>query len=242
MSKATKRVKQYLSDTNTLIYSYLISLPLLLLYEVLIFISQPNSDHIVRISVDVWVKTLFSYFGQNVLSITLILVALTGIIILYRDRSKLSSLRISYFGGILLEALVYAFLLSLLITSLVGNLLQLTPPDSIESLTLLQQLALSLGAGLYAELFFCVILVSVLLWLFKYFFSKKAAAFTAAIIFAAVIFSLVHYTGALGDTFTIRSCLFRFLFGLALNMIYLWRGLGTAAWTHAIYDLMILAF
>src|SRR5699024_894203 len=104
MSNQTSRIKRYFSDTNSLLYSYLISLPLLLLYEVLIFIAQPNSDHVVRISVDVWIKTLFSYFGQHVLSITLILVALIGIVILYRDRKKLSSLRASYFAAMLFEA------------------------------------------------------------------------------------------------------------------------------------------
>ncbi|HLR26643.1 MAG TPA: CPBP family glutamic-type intramembrane protease, partial [Fodinibius sp.] len=233
---------RYFSSTNSLLYSYLISLPLLLLYEVLIFIAQPDSEHVVRISVDVWIKTLFSYFGQNVLSITLILVALIGIFILYRDREKLSSLRTGYFIGMLFEAALYAFFLSILITTAVGSLLQLAGPSAVESLSFLQQMALSLGAGLYEELFFRVILVSALLWMFKHFFTKKAAAYTVAIILAAVIFSLVHYIGALGDSFTFSSFLFRFLFGLALNAIYIWRGFGMAAWTHAIYDLMVLAF
>src|SRR5699024_6765454 len=127
MSKQPSQIARYFSSTNSLLYSYLISLPLLLLYEVLIFIAQPDSEHIVRISVDVWIKTLFSYFGQNVLSITLILVALIGIFILYRDREKLSSLRTGYFIGMLFEAALYAFFLSILITTAVGSLLQQAP-------------------------------------------------------------------------------------------------------------------
>src|SRR5699024_5541539 len=242
MSKQPSKITRYFSSTNSLLYSYLISLPLLLLYEVLIFIAQPDSEHVVRISVDVWIKTLFSYFGQNVLSITLILVALIGIFILYRDREKLSSLRTGYFIGMFFEAALYAFFLSILITTAVGSLMQVAGPSAVESLPFLQQMALSLGAGLYEELFFRVILVSALLWMFKHFFTKKAAAYAVAIILAAVIFSLVHYIGALGDSFTFSSFLFRFLFGLALNAIYIWRGFGMAAWTHAIYDLMVLAF
>lgn len=242
MTNIGNNVRHYFSATNTLLYSYLISLPLLLAYEVLIFISQPDSEQIVRISVDVWIKTLFANIGQNVLSITLIFVALLGVGILYRERAKISSLKLSYFGGMIIEASFYAFALALLISATVSNLLQIIQHSPIESLSLLQQFALSLGAGIYEELFFRVILVSALLYIFRKVFTKKNLAFASAIVLAAVIFSLVHYIGVMGDPFTFGSFLFRFLFGLALNAIYIWRGFGMAAWTHAIYDLMVIAF
>jgi len=242
MSNIRQSIKHYFSSTNTLLYSYLISLPLLLLYEVLIFLAQPDSEQVIRISVDVWIKTLFSYIGQDVLSITLILVALAGIFVLYRERKKLSSLKMGYFFTMLIEASFYAFFLALLINTTVSGLLQIVQSSPIDKLTMLQQLALSLGAGLYEELFFRVILVSILLFIFNKIFSKKSVAFASAILLAAVIFSLVHYVGAFGDPFTLGSFLFRFLFGLALNAIYLWRGFGMAAWTHAIYDLMVIVY
>lgn len=242
MAKVNQSIKRYFSTTHTLLYSYLISLPLLLLYEVLIFIAQPDSEQVVRISVDVWIKTLFANFGQDVISITLIFVALLGIYVLYRERERLSSVRLSYFGGMLVEATAYAFVLSILISTTVSNLLQIVQVSPIESLSLLQKMALSLGAGLYEELFFRVILVSALLWIFDRFFAKRMAAYITAILLAAVIFSLVHFVGSMGDPFTLGAFLFRFLFGLALNAIYVWRGFGMAAWTHAIYDLMVLVF
>ena len=242
MSRIGQSVKTYFNSTHSLLYSYLISLPLLLLYEVLIFISQPDSEQVVRISVDVWIKTLFSYLGKDVLSITLIFVALIGIVILYRERNRFSELRVSYFGLMLIEASAYAFLLALIISSTVGALLQMIQPETVEALSTLQQLALSLGAGLYEELFFRVILVSALLYLFKLFFEKEWMSMTAAMILAALLFSAVHYIGALGDPFMFSSFLFRFLFGLALNAIYIWRGFGMAAWTHAMYDIMLVAF
>lgn len=242
MSNIRQSIKHYFSSTNTLLYSYLISLPLLLLYEVLIFWAQPDAEQVIRISVDVWIKTLFSYIGKDVLSITLILVALLGIFVLYRERKKLSSLKMSYFFTMLIEASFYAFFLALLINTTVSGLLQMVQSSPIESLSTLQQLALSLGAGLYEELFFRVILVSALLFLFKKVFAKQWLAFASAMVLAALIFSFVHYVGALGDPFTVGSFLFRFLFGLALNAIYLWRGFGMAAWTHAIYDIMVIVY
>lgn len=242
MSEAPPALKKYFKSTNTLLYSYLISLPLLLLYEVLIFIAQPDSEQVVRISVDVWIKTLFSYFGQDVLSITLIFVALLGIFVLYRERQKLNTLKAGYFFTMLLEASAYAFLLALIISTTVSSLLQIAAPETIEALSTLQKLALSLGAGLYEELFFRVILVSLLLLILKYAVKTSWLRFTLAIIIAAFLFSSVHYIGELGDAFTMGSFLFRFLFGLALNAIYIFRGFGMAAWTHAIYDIMVVVF
>lgn len=242
MSQFQNSVRAYFNHTHSLLYSYLICLPLLLLYEALILISQPDSEQVVRISVDVWIKTLFSYLGKDVLSITLILVALIGLVILYRERHQLRNLKLSYFGAMLIEASVYAFLLALIISTTVSSLLHMIQPEPVEALSTLQQLALSLGAGLYEELFFRVILVSALLYLFTFWSEKKWVAMGAAMILAALIFSAVHYIGVLGDPFTMGSFLFRFLFGLALNAIYLWRGFGMAAWTHAIYDLMVVVY
>lgn len=242
MSEAPPRLRNYFNSTNTLLYSYLISLPLLLLYEILIFIAQPDSEQVVRISVDVWIKTLFSYFGQDVLSITLIFIALFGIFVLYKERQKLSSLKAGYFFTMLIEASAYAFLLALIISTTVSSLLQIAAPQAVESLSTLQQLALSLGAGIYEELFFRVILVSLLLFILKYMVQTKWLRFALAMVIAALLFSTVHYVGDLGDTFTLGSFLFRFLFGLALNAIYIFRGFGMAAWTHAIYDIMVVAF
>lgn len=240
MSKANNSVKRYFSSTHSLLYSYLITLPLLLLYEALIYLSQPDTEHAVRISVDVWIKWLFGFLGKDILSITLIFAALIGLVILYRERHKLSSLKLSYFFTMFIEASVYAFALGILITSAVSGLLQMMQANPIEGLSIGQQLALSLGAGLYEELFFRVILVSLLLYIFKNFFTKKYVAFGMAMVIAAAIFSSVHYIGAYGDPFTLGSFLFRFLFGLALNAIYIWRGFGIAAWTHAIYDLIVI--
>lgn len=243
MKRTSDSLRRYFRDTHTLLYSYLLALPLLLLYEILIFLSQPDPAHTVRISVDVWIRTLFTWLGTDVLSITLILAALAGLVIVYRERDKLGTLRAGYFAGMLLEATAYALALAILISSLVGGIMQvLQTAGGVETLSTLQQVALSMGAGLYEELFFRVLLVGGLFFVARRLLQKRWVAFTLSVVLAALIFSGVHYVGALGDAFTLSSFLFRFLFGLSLNAIYLWRGFGVAAWTHAIYDIMVVAF
>jgi hypothetical protein len=139
------------------------------------------------------------------------------------------------------ESTLYAIIVTLVATFFVSMVFAISANDPIESLSGLQKFALSLGAGLYEELFFRVILVSVLILLFqKVFNNKKWASITAAVVLSAFLFSMVHYIGSMGDPFTISSFTYRFLFGLMLNAIYVWRGFGIAAWTHALYDLMVL--
>ncbi|MEX0648080.1 MAG: CPBP family intramembrane glutamic endopeptidase [Balneolaceae bacterium] len=231
--------KAYFNKSRGLLYSYLISLPLLLLYEVLILISQPG-NRMVRISVDVWFKQFFALLGLNTISATLFIAFLIGSLIVYKKRSQLPSLKKRYFFYMLAEAFVYAILVSLLIGIFLNSLLHIYAEGAFFSMNKLQMIALSLGAGLYEELFFRVILVSLLLVIFQSIFRKKPTAYTLAALIAALIFSAVHYVGDFGDIFTLSSFLFRFLFGLALNLIYVMRGFGMAAWTHALYDIFVV--
>ncbi len=234
-------VKTYFSDTRNLLYSFLFSLPLFIAYEILILISQPDAEQIVRISVDVWFKSVFTSLGVNAVSISLMVAAMLGFFILYKEKEQLRSLRFKYFPYMIGESLVYAIIVALISKTLVSLLLNMSASDPIEALSGLQKFALSLGAGLYEELFFRVILVSLLILLFNKFFNNvKWASVTAAVILSAMLFSAMHYMGSMGDPFTFSSFLYRFIFGLILNGIYVWRGFGVAAWTHALYDVLVL--
>lgn len=196
----------------------------------------------VRISVDVWVKSIFSFLGVNAVSFTLLIVALVGMFIVYKERDRLKSIRFSYFPILILEATFYAIVVGLISQAMVSFILNMVAADPIASLSVLQKIALSLGAGLYEELFFRVILVTLFIIVFTKLLGKKWAGVTAAVTLSALLFSAVHYVGNMGDAFTMGSFIYRFLFGLILNGIYVWRGFGVAAWTHAIYDIIIITF
>lgn len=234
------KTRSYLQQTSGILYSYLIAIPLLLLYELLIWISQPP-DQAVRISVDILFKTFFQFLGINAISATLFVTAFLGAVVLYLKREELPHLRSSYFLSMILESAVYAVLITVIIVGLLEAVLTMNLLQSAGSLNKIQMFALSLGAGLYEELFFRVILVGGLSLLFLNFFSKKITAYIVSALIAALIFSGVHYIGQYGDFFTLGSFLFRFLFGLALNVIYVTRGFGIAAWTHALYDIFVIS-
>jgi len=195
----------------------------------------------VRISVDVWFRQILQLTGLHSTSIILGIAAVLGGVLLYLKRDELQRIRKRYFLIMLVEAILYSILITMAIHTFLDAVLMADSTSEIESLNILQLYALSLGAGLYEELFFRVILVSLLILFFKMFTKNGTAAATLSIVVAAFIFSAVHYIGFYGDAFTLHSFLFRFLFGLALNLIYVRRGFGIAAWTHAVYDLIVIS-
>jgi membrane protease YdiL (CAAX protease family) len=103
------------------------------------------------------------------------------------------------------------------------------------------RLMLSLGAGLYEELFFRVILVSGLAAGARIVlgFGQRTASLLAVIV-GAFVFSAFHYIGPYGDPLELQSFTFRMLSGLAFSGLYVLRGFGITAWTHALYDSFLL--
>ena len=102
---------------------------------------------------------------------------------------------------------------------------------------------MSLGSGLYEELLFSVLLVSGLLLVARRmlgFTPGLANAFAVAL--GALIFSAFHYIGPYGDPLRLDSFVFRAIAGVAFSALYVFRGFGITAWTHALYDVMVLVF
>lgn len=234
-------MKHYHKTTSSLTYSYLISLPLLILYEVLIIISQPPDGLPVRLGAELWIKQLLFFIPGNTLLISILLIVILGAFIFYRERHRSIDWHPRYFVFMVAESVVWALVLALIISNIVGVIFQFQP-EGTGGITRLQMLALSIGAGLYEELVFRVILVYGLIKTGELFISDRKVVITASVIIAAVIFSAVHYTGSLGDAFVWSSFIFRFLFGLALNLLLVCRGFGIAACTHSMYDVILVLF
>jgi hypothetical protein len=56
-----------------------------------------------------------------------------------------------------------------------------------------------------------------------------------------VVFSACHYIGPYGDPLRLDSFVYRLIGGIVFSALYLTRGFGITAWTHALYDLLVLA-
>jgi hypothetical protein len=85
-----------------------------------------------------------------------------------------------------------------------------------------------------------VILVSGLAWLARRVFGwGPVATGIFAVVLGALIFSAFHYIGPYGDSLELGSFMFRTVAGLLFSGLYVLRGFGITAWTHALYDVFL---
>jgi len=243
---ALARRTSYFAVSRSHRYSILFALPLLLGYEALAAaLARPGHAEL-RNGADAILRGAFTAVaGARGALIFMAAVILLGVGLVVRDlRASRDRIRPAVFLGMLGEAVALAaafgFVIGLTTAKLLGSFhaLSLGP---IEQTSWTTRLMLSLGAGLYEELFFRVLLVTgiaagarVVLGL-----SRRTAGVIAAIV-AAFIFSAFHYIGPYGDQLQLQSFVFRMLSGLAFSALYLVRGFGITAWTHALYDAFLL--
>jgi hypothetical protein len=222
-------------------YSLTFAFPLLLGYEVLAFALSHDALRGVRNGADVLLKSAFVLLGGRYgLIVFGALLVGSGTVLVVRDRRRAGPLRWRVFLFMALESLVYALVFGVVVGTLTGILLgrlALGPSSAGRA----AELMISLGAGIYEELLFRVLLVGGLAWAARRLFgwSPTASGILATII-GALIFSAFHYIGPYGDRLELASFTFRALAGILFSALYLLRGFGITAWTHAIYDVMLV--
>lgn len=227
-------------------YSLLFALPLLLAYEGLAAALPVRETGGVRNGADVLLKSLFVLVAgsRGPLIFGVLLLALGGWIV-WRDIAAHGPVRRRWiFGAMLGESVLLALVFGVVVGTITARLLgvfgaltmaQVAQPDG------LTRLMVSLGAGLYEELLFRVILVSALDWGGRRLLGWSPwAAGAGATLLGAAIFSAFHYVGPYGDAFQLQSFVFRMIGGVFFSGLYLLRGFGVDAWTHALYDVFLL--
>ena len=240
-----KTIRSYLADSRKHRYSILFALPLLIGYEALAGMLAAPGQGELRNGADALFRAAFTAVaGERGPVIFMAAVTLLGVGLIARDLRGSSGLRPMMFVGMLAESVVLALLFGVVVglvtAQLLGSLhaLSLGP---VTELSWTSRLMLSLGAGLYEELFFRVVLVTALAAGARVVlgFKPRGAGIVAAIL-GAFIFSAFHYIGPFGDELKLQSFVFRMLSGLAFSGLYLLRGFGITAWTHAPYDAFLL--
>jgi hypothetical protein len=150
--------------------------------------------------------------------------------------------RTSKFLQILVEGVVYAFVMRFVAAYVVGSMFARTGKASVHGFP---GIIMSLGAGFYEELTFRLILFGLGSYLLRtLLFARgtlRGALMTWVWAFVcAGIFSAVHYVGPLGDPFDIKSFVFRLVLGMLLTIIFIFRGFAAAVWAHALYDIWVM--
>jgi Type II CAAX prenyl endopeptidase Rce1-like len=163
-----------------------------------------------------------------------------GVLLSMGREQSLSAQRFVLVG---LEGVAYAVAMRVAAGYVIGRLAldagQAPPVGVIPSLVM------ALGAGLYEEITFRVLLFGFGLKLLRIVLDLRGPGERALLalgwaVVGAAAFSGWHYLGEFGEPFELRSFVFRGVCGLALTVIYAFRGFAPAVWTHVLYDAWVV--
>jgi len=261
----------YLERTSRPVYAIVFLLPFIIFYE--IGTALINTDILngtqVRVVAFVWMQQLLQYLGTGdrlawIAPPLAVIVILIGL--------QLASRKGWYFclgdyTPMVLECTVLA--VPLIVVSLMFNSSTAGPPDvpavavTTESVacaagapevpllaspeathSLMASIVTSIGAGIYEELVFRLILICLLMLLFQDVIGlRHADAIVLAVLVSAALFSAHHHVvlvdGRLGcsEPFAWSKFGFRTLAGVYFAGLFAVRGFGITAGTHAFYDI-----
>lgn len=233
--------KSYLEMSRDLGTSLVLVIPLFVLYQIGILMTggiRNGVDFVSDVLFAVTEGSMLGYLGINLG----VLAAFVGGVMYLRKKGDLNP---RIFPFVIAESTVYALLLGGAVVQLMSSLGMgaLLSTGGGGEYGILTSFVLSIGAGLYEETVFRLIMMGgMFLAAVKFLDIPDWMAAVGAVILSSLIFSGVHYIGELGDAFTLGSFMFRFFAGVLLAAIFYLRGFAVAVYTHAIYDIIVMIF
>ena len=246
-SKSNGPLREYLRQSSRPLPSLAFVLPLLALYEAGVLLLGPRA---IRNGADVWLRQLLdlSGFGQYFLLPALTIGLLLAWHHLTRDRWRVSA------------AVVYVMFAECAVLGIVlvglGRMQAMAAQAIVDPYisTEAQRAAIALpvgasgvvgriigymGAGVYEEMLFRLMLLPPVAACAFRLGARRGLRIGAAVLVTSLVFSAAHYLGPHGETFDSFSFAFRFLAGAFFAVLFVFRGFGIAAGTHALYDVFV---
>lgn len=240
-------VLDYLRQSQRPLAALALVLPLLVLYEAGVILL---GNQAVRNGADVWLRQILDWLG---LEHYLLLPLLTLALLLAWHHVRRDPWRIA--GSLplvmLAESAVWGLLLmgagrlQAVLVSEAFVAWRAAPPEanllaaSALSAPLAGRLLGFAGAGVYEEVLFRLLLVPGVSTCAERLGAKRHLPALTAIVLTSLIFSAAHYVGPHGEAFDMFSFSFRALAGAFFAVIFVYRGFGIAAGTHALYDVFV---
>lgn len=232
---------EYLRATRHPWPCFLFLLPLLVTYEVGVFSLGGGHPELLRNGADNWLRQGLAVAGlrQHFWTPALLLVVLVGWN--YWRRQDRPGDLVGVLSGMGIESVGFALGLwgiSRTLGPLVDYFgLELSAPGAGNPA--LGQVITFVGAGIYEELLFRLLLFSGLLVLLRRASAGTALAVAVAGLASAMFFSAAHHLGPYGEPFEGYTFLFRTVAGLYFALLFQLRGFGIAVGAHACYDVVV---
>ena len=228
---------KYFSYTRNSIISLLFIFPFFLMYEILAFFLFDNSNYVIRNSADIIFRDIFQIITNNtIFTYNSLLLILILCFIFYSYNDKKTEFNLNYIFLMFFEGIIFGLCLVVILNGY--NVFNY----SSQNYFLIDYSFMfysCLGAGIWEEILFRYLLLTILIAFFNR-VTNKYTSIIISIIISSLIFSMFHYIGSSGDVFTIYTFIVRFVGGIYLSIIYLYRGLGISMISHIVYDFVLV--
>ncbi len=257
----------YLDRTARPVYAVVYLLPLVILYEIGTILISPEiltaslMESQIRVMAFIWMQEFMRLlqFGPRMAWIATPLVVV--IILLTLQATSKTSWKVHWrdFLPMTVEAVLLA--VPLIVLSLVFNRIGQVPANASAGgggmlVTLLNgtpfwhsqlfvDIVTGIGAGIYEELIFRLILICVLMFVLQDVCKiRRGYAIGLSILISAALFSAHHHfffingQFRVGEAFSLGRFAFRLIAGVYFSVVFALRGFGIVAGTHAFYDII----
>ena len=228
----------YWRESRKPIYSFLLSIPLIVFYEIGIFIINSEDLYELRNGADVLIRNLLESSGIIGIQSSGIILCIGFILVLIIQRNSVFNTNFvkDYFPVMVLESLGWSILLYMSMGVFRISFFGM-PTGNVW----FAQIVMSLGAGIYEEIIFRLVLITFISKSLSLIFNwYDFICYFYGIILSAALFSVFHFIGVYGDVPDFPLFMVRFLGGCFLGCLFLVRGFGITAYTHCIYDLIVV--
>lgn len=230
----------YMEDVRRPVTCLVFLLPMVILYEIGMAFTASGfaADQANRVIAFQLLQRFSALFGASGYYMPGILI--TVILLAWHFATRDSwTVRWSTVGFMALESLFWAVPLVVLAHVASSYATRLAGSSDLAA-SWLGQLLLSVGAGIYEELLFRLILISILSIIFMDLLKiGEGPSIFTIVILSAILFSLYHHLG--GEPFTADRFVFRTMAGGYLAGIFILRGFGIVVGCHVMYDIMAMA-
>ena len=237
MARDYKRSSRYYQGYNTLskrpFYILAFLLPLVVYYEIALYNAEKN----IQIKAHDALVRFFELFDMPpTQGLFLGGIAIVTVLSIWHFMSRDPwHIEPKVVAGMAIESVLLTFPLLAFGTMLA--VVASTSPSPIAHLGFSELIAVSIGAGLYEEFLFRMLLIAGVHTLVCNFFKQSnLVGLASGIIVSAIAFAMYHDfpEGTLGAP----TLLFYSIAGIYLGFIFVNRGFGIAAGTHAVYDVI----
>jgi hypothetical protein len=239
-----KALDTYFKKTSSHFFGLLIILLLLLIYEGSSAKLYADQQVQIRNSAEVIIQRFLWFIGvrNNIFLWAVYLLVLVWAFWLAKKQQRLD-FKFVYIPYSIFESTFYALSLGLIagqLTERTNSILTIAWQNQQQIADVGARATSALGAGIYEELLFRFILISLLLLIFeKLVGASKMVQTIFAVLISALMFSGFHYLGG-REVLTLESFAYRFYAGVILGVLFIVRGIGVTSYTHSIYNLLLV--